>query len=185
MSTKKNRPAPRVGAGALSAVDIRTEFVARLPELFCGRVEAELCFDLGDLYTESGQTLQCSFSSVSTPPIARVGAFFSICRDLQDCHSFAPLRIQNFSKNLPKIFHNFTDFLQNVAKVLSKFGQISTKFHQNFTARKVPHPLLISDASGCFRMHPEPVPVPAFGARAQYAVFLASNCARPAAALRD
>ena len=34
--------------------------------------------DLGDLYTESRQTSQCSFSSVSTPPIARVGAFFSI-----------------------------------------------------------------------------------------------------------
>ena len=57
-----------------------------------------------------------------------------------------------FQQKLAKIFHNFTDFLQNFAKFLSKFGQISTKFHQNFTARKVPHPLLISDASGCFRM---------------------------------
>ena len=69
--------------------------------------------DLGDLYTESGQTLQCSFSSVSTPPIARVGAFFSILRDLQDFHSFAPLRIQNFSKNLLDFFCIFTNFLQN------------------------------------------------------------------------
>ena len=39
---------------------------------------------LGDLYTESGQTSECSFSSVSTPPIARVGSFFSIFRDLQN-----------------------------------------------------------------------------------------------------
>ena len=87
----------------------------------------------GDLYTESGQTLEGSFSAVSRPPIARVGAFFTVFRDLQDCHSFAPLRIQNFSKNVPKFFHNFTDFLQNFAKFLSKIGQISTKFHQNFT----------------------------------------------------
>ena len=78
--------------------------------------------DLGDLYTESGHTLDGSFSSVSRPPIARVGAFFTVFRDLQDCHSFAPLRIQNFSKNLPKFFHNFTDFLQNFAKFRSKFG---------------------------------------------------------------
>ena len=32
---------------------------------------------LGDLYTESGQTSECSFSSVATPAIARVGSFFS------------------------------------------------------------------------------------------------------------
>ena len=133
----------------------------KIAAISCSLAEGK---NLGDLYTESGHTLDGSFSSVSRPPIARVGAFFTVFRDLQDCHSFAPLRIQNFSKNLPKIFHNFTDFLQNFAKFLSKFGQISTKFHQNFTARKVPHPLLISDASGCFRMHPEPVPVPAFGA---------------------
>ena len=33
-----------------------------------------------------------SFSSVSTLLLARVGAFFSIFRDLQDCHTFAPLQ---------------------------------------------------------------------------------------------
>ena len=46
---------------------------------------------LRDLYTESGQTLEGSFSAVSRPPIARVGAFFSIFRDLQNFHAFAPL----------------------------------------------------------------------------------------------
>ena len=37
------------------------------------------------------ETLEGSFSAGSTPLIARVGAFFSIFRDLQDLHSFAPL----------------------------------------------------------------------------------------------
>ena len=36
------------------------------------------------------ETLEGSFSAVSTATIARVGAFFSIFRDLQDVHSFAP-----------------------------------------------------------------------------------------------
>ena len=44
------------------------------------------------------QTLNSSFSSVSTSPIARVGAFCSIFQDLQVLHTFAPLQIQNFSK---------------------------------------------------------------------------------------
>ena len=81
-----------------------------------------------DLYTESGQTLQGSFSSVSTPPIARVGAFFSILRDLQDFQSFAPLRIQNFSKTC----WIFPAFLPFFCKNLVKICSISTKFHQNF-----------------------------------------------------
>ena len=72
---------------------------------------------LGDLYTESGHTLDGSFSSVSRPPIARVGAFFTVFRDLQDCHSFAPLRIQNFSKNLPI----FSIILQIFCKILLNF----------------------------------------------------------------
>ena len=37
------------------------------------------------------QTLESSFSAVSTATIARIGAFFQIFRDLQDSHPFAPL----------------------------------------------------------------------------------------------
>ena len=44
------------------------------------------------------QILEGSFSSVSTPPIARVGAFFQDFQDLQDLHAFAPLRFQNSNK---------------------------------------------------------------------------------------
>ena len=80
------------------------------------------------MYTESGQTLQCSFSSVSTPPIARVGAFFSIFRDLQDFHAFAPLRAQNFGKKLPYFLLISTEKSQKFAKFRSKFGKFSRNF---------------------------------------------------------
>ena len=53
------------------------------------------------------QILRGSFSAVSTATIARVGAFFRIFRDLQDLHSFAPLRpIQE--KTRPKFCRNET-----------------------------------------------------------------------------
>ena len=61
----------------------------------------------GDLYTESGQTLEGSFSAVSAATIARVGTFFQIFRDLQDFHPFAPLWTQNFNKKLAKILQEF------------------------------------------------------------------------------
>ena len=47
---------------------------------------------------QRGRTFDGPFSAVSTPPIARVGAFFSISRDLQDKHFFASLKTQNFTK---------------------------------------------------------------------------------------
>ena len=78
--------------------------------------------------TESRQTLQCSFSSVSTPTIARVGAFFRIFRDLQDFHAFAPLRAQNFGHKLPYFLLISTEKSQKFAKFRSKFGKFSRNF---------------------------------------------------------
>ena len=82
------------------------------------------------------QTSGGSFSAVSTPQIARVGAFFRIFRDLQELHSFAPLRIQKFCKfssNFLEIFwkvlENFVDFAWNS----SFFEQILMKICRNFT----------------------------------------------------
>ena len=49
------------------------------------------------------ETLEGSFSAVSTATIARKDAFFSIFRDLQDLHSFAPLQTQKLSKQLLSI----------------------------------------------------------------------------------
>ena len=47
----------------------------------------------------SVQTLEGSFSAVSTATIATKYSFCSVFRDLQDLQSFAPLRSQNFNKN--------------------------------------------------------------------------------------
>ena len=71
---------------------------------------------LGDLCTESGQTLQGSFSAVSTPIFATKYSFFSIFRDLRDLQSFAPLRSQNFNKKSSNFLTFFTEFSANFAR---------------------------------------------------------------------
>ena len=87
-------------------------------------------------------TLGGSFSSVWTATIARVGAFFSIFRALQDLHSFAPLQIQKFCKKLPNFFlqfpvnfHKFAIFQVNFVvfrpdfdENLSEFQEIAAKY---------------------------------------------------------
>ena len=139
---------------------------------------------LANLYTESGQTSKCSFSSVSTATIATKVPFFSIFRDLQDFHSFAPLRIQNFSQNLPHFLHTFTEISQKFAKFEPNF----TKFQRNFAGispkfQRIPQN---SPKFPKIRRFPEPEAVPAEAARLQYASLSASNCAQPfTAALRD
>ena len=52
------------------------------------------------------QILRGSFSAVSTATIATKYSFCSIFRDLQDFHTFAPLRFQNFSKNRQTFWRN-------------------------------------------------------------------------------
>ena len=51
----------------------------------------------------------------------------------QDFHSFAPLRIQNFIKNLQFFLRIFTEISENFANFLSNFNEISPKFRRNFT----------------------------------------------------
>ena len=68
---------------------------------------AILCTAQISKFQQNSQTLEGSFSSVSTPIFASKYSFFSISRDLQDLQSFAPLRSQNFSK----ISSNFFVFL--------------------------------------------------------------------------
>ena len=56
-------------------------------------------------FSEIYQTLEGSFSSVSKPIFATKYSFFSILRDLQDLHTFAPLesQVENYlEKNLPE-----------------------------------------------------------------------------------
>ena len=89
--------------------------------------------------------------AVSTATIATKYSFFQDFRDLQDFHTFAPLRSQNFSK---KSRHNFVifeylnnlfnsnfhekrikiDFLRNLDEILSEFHehlQKMSKFAEN------------------------------------------------------
>ena len=76
------------------------------------------------------------FSSVWTATIVRVGAFFRIFRDLQDLHSFAPLRIRKFSKFSSNFFMIFAQISQNFAVFRSKslfFARILMKFCRNLT----------------------------------------------------
>ena len=75
--------------------------------------------------TRNPQTLDGPCSSVWTATIARVGAFFSIFRALQDLHSFAPLQIQKFCKKSPNFFcANFC----KISQILLFFKQISSFF---------------------------------------------------------
>ena len=53
---------------------------------------------LFQIFQQNYQTLEGSFSSVSKPIFASKYAFFSIFRDLQDWHSFAPVECENLSK---------------------------------------------------------------------------------------
>jgi len=50
------------------------------------------------IFQQNDQTLEGSFSSVSTPNFASKYSLESSLRDLQDLHAFAPLRPQYFSK---------------------------------------------------------------------------------------
>ena len=71
-------------------------------------------------HTPYPQTLRGSFSAVSTPPIARVGAFFSI-EMLKNAPTFAirgvdtedngPSNLENVLHNDPATPHHFAEFL--------------------------------------------------------------------------
>ena len=87
---------------------------------------------------KSPQTLRGSFSAVSTATIATKYSFFRVFRDLQDSHTFAPPRSQNFSEKpsnfLPEwkwnsIFHS--RFSMNFAIFRRKFDEILPEFHRN------------------------------------------------------
>jgi hypothetical protein len=90
------------------------------------------------------QTLRASFLAVSTATIATKYSFCCIFRDLQDLHSFATLRYQNFSKFLPEWKWNFVfsfSFFDEIcdfsAKIWWNFAGIFLKkkilpeFHRN------------------------------------------------------
>ena len=77
-----------------------------------------------------------SFSAVWTPLIARVGAFFSMFRDLQDFHSFAPLHIQKFN-NMSLFFSRCFHLFFKMCIFLLKFVVFQTDFDENFREEEV------------------------------------------------
>ena len=50
-------------------------------------------------FQPNDRSLEGSFSAVSAPISASKYSFCSICRDLQDCHTFAPLETENLNKD--------------------------------------------------------------------------------------
>ena len=70
------------------------------------------------------QTLQGSFSAVSTFLIARLGAFFRIFQKLQDLHSFCTAPNQTFQQNSPN-FAGFRRFSQNFVKFRGNLSKIA------------------------------------------------------------
>ena len=90
----------------------------------------------------SARTFEGSFSAVWVPTIARVGAFFHIFRDLQDSHSFAPLRTQlfvSFSFFVLQFSPSNFIFFENFESISSVFAPISMKISRNFTVLKKIH----------------------------------------------
>ena len=87
------------------------------------------------------QTLRGSFSAVSTPIFASKYSLESSWRDLQDLHTFAPLRSQNFSQKSSTFFRewimnfrfcsisssNFAFFCEFLMKFCPEFATNSRK----------------------------------------------------------
>ena len=89
--------------------------------------------NLGDLYTESGQTLQGSFSSVSTPIFASKYSLESSRRDLHNTLLCTAFQSQIFVKNFVEILRNFARFSLNFAEKFANLNEIFMKFRRNFS----------------------------------------------------
>ena len=79
------------------------------------------------------QTLEGSFSAVSTPIFASKYSFCSVFRDLQDCHTFAPLEAQNLRKFLSNFFIFLLKFQQKSQFFFAISVEFCTNFNQNFS----------------------------------------------------
>ena len=97
------------------------------------RKRAHARVHLGDLYTESGQTLQGSFSSISKPIFASKYSLESSRRDLHNTLLCTAFQSQIFFKNFVEILRNFARFSLNFAEKIANFHEISPEFHR--TAR--------------------------------------------------
>ena len=76
------------------------------------------------------QTSEGHISAVSTPPIARVGSFFSIFRDLQDFLKIIQ-KNANFFKEFGGILSKICKKLRILTFFFANFAKFFTKFFEN------------------------------------------------------
>ena len=76
-------------------------------------VDLRIISNLTLIFQPNDQTLEGSFSAVSTPIFATKYSFCSVFRDLQDFQSFAPIVIEIFRKNLQTFSHFCLNFYKN------------------------------------------------------------------------
>ena len=69
-----------------------------------------------------------SFSAVSKPTFASKYAFFSIFRDLQDSHAFAPFQVKKFS-NISSKFRQFHDFSLKISIILGRIIGVTSSLN--------------------------------------------------------
>ena len=67
-------------------------------------------------------------SAVSKPIFAPKYAFFSIFRELQDSHAFAPFQIQKFSK-ISSNFRQFHDFSLKISIILGRIIGVTSSLN--------------------------------------------------------
>ena len=78
------------------------------------------------------QTLRGSFSAVSMPIFASKYSLESSWRDLQDLHTFAPLRSQNFSPKSSTFFREWIMNFRCFSLSSSNFAIVAANFLWNF-----------------------------------------------------
>ena len=97
--------------------------------------EKDSISNLSPILQQNDQTLEGSFSAVSTATIATKQSFCRDFRDLQDLQSFAPLRSQNFNKTSSNFFVFLLNFPTKIAifqHFSSNFDRILMNFYQKF-----------------------------------------------------
>ena len=128
---------------------------------------------LGDLYTESGQTLQSSFSAVSKPIFATKYSLESSRRDLQNALLCTALHFQFFPKNCQNFANFYRDFA-TFAKILQYFDEISLEFCRDLPGENAP----ASGSSWEFPRVFQDLQLSEIAPNLQFPE-LANNCARP------
>ena len=138
----KERQARRLHRKEGAERPLRVHHVA-LDDLELAREEEDLSWKIRCskilFFSENDLALEGSFSSVPKPIFATTYSYFSIFQDLQDLHTFAPLRIQNTRKSSSNFFWIFDrisaknhDFSTIFIEICSDFDDFFSGFRRIF-----------------------------------------------------